>query len=293
MATITHKENPTRKKSTRSPSGRNRVKRILPKPPQKKYTLSYMGINQRSAVPRLPELKDVTEGDRLVFEKATEIDISDLPNVVVARAATMQDIFKNFDKLAKIISTIDRCGDRCRMVLYIEKQKPMEALVELTQFFEKMPHAVGNVELALGRDQLMPVIIEALAKVSSARRKDPLAESTEVLEAVKDLFSPKGRLSAKCIASVFGITLSQLAKALGKSKQALSKTPDAKNLHPLLRPYERVARLRVFKDDHAFKVWLAASNPHLDGASPIELLLNGEGQCVADLVEDMMLGNPS
>src|SRR5258708_6832789 len=58
-------------------------------------------------------------------------------------------------------------------------------------------------------------------------RPSPLDLVREVVEATEDLRVANGNLSAAAVAAVFGVSLSQLAGWLGRSRQALSKTPDA------------------------------------------------------------------
>jgi transposase len=44
------------------------------------------------------------------------------------------------------------------------------------------------------------------------------------------------------VAKLFGVSLSQLARWVGRTRQALTKTPDAASLQPALGYFERVAR---------------------------------------------------
>ena len=63
----------------------------------------------------------------------------------------------------------------------------------------------------------------------SQPRQSPLDQMKDVLEATSDLREENGNLSAARIAKVFGVSLGQLAGWLGRTKQALSKTPDAED----------------------------------------------------------------
>src|SRR5690242_2737961 len=59
-------------------------------------------------------------------------------------------------------------------------------------------------------------------------RPTPLDNMEEIVESSQDLRGPSGNLSAAGVASAFGVSLNQLAGWLGKSRQAVSKTPEAK-----------------------------------------------------------------
>lgn len=123
-------------------------------------------------------------------------------------------------------------------------------------------------------------------------RKSPLDQVKSVLEATADLREANGNLSAVRVAKLFGVSVSQLAGWLGRSKQAVSKTPDADSLQDALGYFERVARLRLLtKSDTEFRKWLRMPHPDVDGKNPLELLAKGEWQALAD-VESILTGMP-
>lgn len=125
-------------------------------------------------------------------------------------------------------------------------------------------------------------------------RPSPLDQVKQVLAATADLREENGKLSAVRIAKVFGISLSQLAGWLKRTKQAVSKTPDADSLQPSLEFFERVARLRgVTENDAEFRKWLRTSNATLGRRTPLDLLASGQWQALADKVNDMLTGAPT
>lgn len=159
----------------------------------------------------------------------------------------------------------------------------------------------GRVEVAFGADQLPGSVCEAFAKhlllterhvASEPSTPDPLAGARKVIAATKNLRAANGRLSAQAVADRFGLKLAQLAKACGKTKQAVAQTPDAPSLQAALRQFERVARLEAVLTHDEFRAWLNQSNQHLDGDAPIDLLQGGEVEVVADLAESMLTGTP-
>lgn len=123
-------------------------------------------------------------------------------------------------------------------------------------------------------------------------RRSPLDQVKAVVESTADLREANGNLSAARVAKVFGVSLSQLAGWLGRSKQAVSKTPDADSLQDALGYFERVARIRlVTMDDAEFRKWLRTPHDLLGDASPLDMLANGGWQAMADYVDDVLTGS--
>lgn len=159
-----------------------------------------------------------------------------------------------------------------------------------------------RIEIANSQKKLFETLETVIAKVTLLRernsspsrpRTSALDQVGVILKATEDLRTDSGRLSAKAIASVFGLRDSELARFLGKSRQSLFKTPDAEGLQDALGYFERVARLRtVMKDDANFRKWLRTSNPALEGRRPLDLLESGSWQIIADFVDDILTGNP-
>lgn len=109
-----------------------------------------------------------------------------------------------------------------------------------------------------------------------------------------DLRVESGNLDAKHVSSLFGVTVAQLARCFGVSPQRINATPDADGLQKKLAPFDRVARLRVLgHDEKTFRAWLRQPIKALEEKAPLELLLAGKGQKVADLVDNAIQGNPS
>lgn len=169
----------------------------------------------------------------------------------------------------------------------------------LTQLNEKK----GQVERLLERVEKvlrgMPAsgkagrAAESAGSVVAPPRKSPLDQVKAVVESTADLREANGNLSAVRVAKVFGVSLSQLAGWLGRTKQAVSKTPDADSLQEALAYFERVARLRlVTKGDAELRKWLRMPHDLLDNAPPLELMAKGEWQALVDYVEDILTGTP-
>src|SRR4030095_11584743 len=119
--------------------------------------------------------------------------------------------------------------------------------------------------------------LEILREVEAAKpallppRNSPLDQLENVLVATRDLRVANGNISAQRIANLCGVSLSELSNWLGRSRQAVNKTPDADALQPMLAFFERVARLRLRVSDDDFRKWLRVPNELLEGKRPIEL----------------------
>jgi hypothetical protein len=141
----------------------------------------------------------------------------------------------------------------------------------------------------------LEAVIERLNSALGETRPhpSPLDEMQELLKATEDLRSASGKLSATAVARAFGVSVSELAGWLGRSRQALAKTPDADSLQNDLAFFERIARLRAAVPQGRFLKWLRMPHDQLDGKSPLDLVAAGERQVVVDFVEDMLTGAPT
>jgi Protein of unknown function (DUF2384) len=159
---------------------------------------------------------------------------------------------------------------------------------------------VDDVELARGPEQGAFAVEEAVAKILVDRRHeaaraaaDPLGQVRSVVVATADLRVDTGRLSARRIAEAFGLSTAELAALLGRSRQTVAKTDDAPALQAVLRPFERIARLRAVLPAGDFRRWLNQPAAALDGKAPLDVIRARRAEVVADLVEDMLSGNPA
>jgi hypothetical protein len=161
--------------------------------------------------------------------------------------------------------------------------------VEISEDFRTMSRLVENLAAK----------IEALDQreangTSPAPRSSPLDKIKGVISASSDLRVENGNLSAAAIARVFGLSLNALAQLLGRTRQALSKTPDADFLQRELSFFERVARLRIgLYDDAEFRKWLRMPREELSGETPLRWMERKRWQAMADLVNDMLTGAPT
>jgi hypothetical protein len=201
-------------------------------------------------------------------------------------------------EIRKLAACFSEAAGPIRMVF--ETARPAKDRPELLKrWFKVFSGSVSGVDFAFGRDHLRDSLVEATAKYladvekQSEQSPDPLSEAKEVIKATKPLLAGSGRLSAPAVAKAFGISTAKLGELIGKSRQALAKTPDAPSIQSDLHPFERIARLRSVLTETQFRAWLHRPNRQLGEATPLNLIGDKRAQVVADLADDMLLGTPS
>jgi CheY-like chemotaxis protein len=146
---------------------------------------------------------------------------------------------------------------------------------------------------------------ELKVRVDRVLRKGRVAPATPepaaAIDVGRDLLLPEvhdrrtGRLDAKLLAEYSGIALSDLAQAIGKGYKAVFKSPSSAPLQPLLKPIQSmlVALRRVYPDRKSVRAWLNTPHPSLRGKQPIELVLEGKAEVIADLLNATLAGVPT
>jgi len=122
-------------------------------------------------------------------------------------------------------------------------------------------------------------------------------ESTRVpVVTLTELHDPNsGRIDARRVAEYLNISLKDLAQALKKNYTAVQKTPTAVSLQAALRPIKRSLQIleEVLGDRPSVLAWWNSPHTDLGLRSPLEVLLGGQGQAVADMLEAAVMGTPS
>lgn len=224
-----------------------------------------------------------------------------LPALTVVEAREPRAILRRDGFLDSLARQQLRTPGRARILFVFDTQAPRvdaERLSDVLAHFSRH----GDVEFARGAKQAELVLQSALAKIFVDRSRtekaepvvaDPIGEIKEVIAATAPLRAGSGRLSARAVARTFGLSVAELAKLLGRSRQALSKTDDAESIQPALTAFARAARLRAVLPDDDFRAWLHMPNAQLDERQPIELIRDGRVEVIADLAENMLTGNPA
>jgi len=141
---------------------------------------------------------------------------------------------------------------------------------------DSVPASEAAAALARVREQ-------ATSLPTPSQRAQPLAGILDI--ATPELRAPSGRLDAQRVAERLGISLRQLAKAAGVTHQALSATPDSKAAQPGLDAIARaLATLDTLLPKARARDWLNAPHTRLQGATPLEALLDGRAERVASML---------
>jgi len=219
-----------------------------------------------------------------------------LPAIIVLKAPAPELHGSQRTFMRNFLQRLEQSTEPYKVVLSFSSKRSsgFENMVDVLRLFPQ--EICSNIEISSRLETLEDSLTEALAKyflIEAESGRDSLANAKNVVEAVRPLLAPSGRLSAKAIAAEFGMPVAQLAKQIGQSRQALSKTPDAPRIQMLLRPYERIFRLCSIFSKSDFLAWLERPNRELDDSSPMEVIKASHADIVADLVEDMLLGVPS
>jgi hypothetical protein len=111
-----------------------------------------------------------------------------------------------------------------------------------------------------------------------------------------DLYDTEsGRLDARRIGALFGIKLGDLARLLHQKLPTLSKTPDAPSVQSGLLLFQRMGLvlIRLVGSTEGIRIWMNAPNPQLEGKMLLSVVLEGQGKVVAEMLEDLLLGQPN
>jgi hypothetical protein len=110
------------------------------------------------------------------------------------------------------------------------------------------------------------------------------------------LHNPKsGRIDAEQVSELFGISLTLLADILQKNVQTVHKTPDAPALQDKLSQLEKIAvsLMELTGSEENLRSWFKASNPDLEGESPLSIIEKRHMEVVLQMLEDALLGQPT
>jgi hypothetical protein len=231
----------------------------------------------------------------------TEIGaLDELAPLTVVQAGAPEVILRHRKFLEALSAQQKTTPEPAKIVFVFESKAQLaDAAQRLAKLLARFPRP-ADVQFAGGAHQAAFAFQEAWAKVmvdletaKSAAPADALAGLRKIIAATADLRTEDGRLSAERVADAFGLSTAELAGLLGRSRQAVGKTPSAESLQPGLLPFERVARLRAILDSSDFRRWLNMPNIELDGRTPLALIRAGKTDVVADLTEDMLTGSPA
>jgi len=109
---------------------------------------------------------------------------------------------------------------------------------------------------------------------------------------VAGFHEPTGRLDAARVARTMGLTLSQVARAIGVTPSALSKRPAAGAAQAGLRELESAwaMLLDMLGGEELARAWLHAGHPDFSGRPPLAYLSEGGARRLADYLRAAVAG---
>lgn len=206
-------------------------------------------------------------------------------------------VSKAAEPIALIRKMADKQADaKTRPFIFISGSVSKSTHLQLAEaIYENFPDPLF-VQVDLAGE---PDVLSALEKFRIIRSRKTAAvtpsRSGSALEVPNaDLRSESGRLSARLVSEVFGVTMVELGQWIGSKKAALSKTPDADSIQDALKDFARVALFRkALGGEVPFRQWLRTENQLLEGKSPLDWIKLGRVREVGDFVEDALAGQPT
>src|SRR4029077_17045409 len=122
------------------------------------------------------------------------------------------------------------------------------------------------VPIGIAADVVSTMVSFVRARMKFRESQEATLKPASLLSAVGDTGflcdSQTGRLDARSVASLFGLSLRELAGLIGLKYETVHKTPSSPQAHHAMLDYERVARLLglLGNDQEAFRQWLNRKN---------------------------------
>ena len=148
-------------------------------------------------------------------------------------------------------------------------------------------------------DPWIAKLLETLGKQQSTVAKKSAPNPLDISKRLRDPVT--GRLDALKIKSLFGFTLENLAtKVCGVRRQNIHQNPTSAGIQEKLQTLEEIAQLLHWcgGDDEKFRAWLKRPKrdfPAIEGKapSPMDLILLGHAEIVANKTHNLLTGQPA
>ncbi len=111
---------------------------------------------------------------------------------------------------------------------------------------------------------------------------------------ITDVYESTGAINAKRLAVLVGLSQTELARAIGRDRTAISRgtaSTAQKDLVAILAIFLRVLRLVGGREDLA-RIWLRAPNPELDHKQPVDFLTQRKLRVLESIVSAVEEGVP-
>ena len=103
-----------------------------------------------------------------------------------------------------------------------------------------------------------------------------------------------GQLDAKKVGALFQVSVPAIARAVGITRQALDENPDSEKAQPVLKLFERVARIRSlpqFAEAFQLRKWFRQPLPIFGNHSAEDLFKEGKLELAAAKVDQLLTGD--
>lgn len=178
----------------------------------------------------------------------------------------------------------------------VTAEEGVEVLVEEINNFQPDQLRPWLAHLVMARTAVMPARpVPATAPVAAL---PPPADPLDLSARLRD--PANGRLDAKAIATLLGIPLTDLARLCAVSKQNLSQNPTSAGIQAALQVFDEIAQALLWcgGSEAKFRAWINRPNrdfPEVDGKkpSPLDLILRGHAELVAQKAHNLRTGQPS
>ena len=135
------------------------------------------------------------------------------------------------------------------------------------------------------------VRVKAMIALQSTANQDATPGLSALQVIAPDLRTAEGFLDANLIAQRLGVSRSRVAAAIDESRQRVSNKPASAALQAALEPMARViAALDAALPPEQIRSWLQSAHRALGDVPPMELILSGQAERVALLLETAVRG---
>jgi hypothetical protein len=208
---------------------------------------------------------------------------------------------ETFEQRVKLVRSLKRARDYCIFVSFSHATN--QALDEVIRAGAADYVILPDRRLELIRVELISRLRHMCSTRATSATRAPASDPARPSRAANlprvrlpELHNPdSGRLDASRIADFLGVPLRRLALVVGVSYQAVHKTPDSEAVQAALRPIKGVLELLAdaLNDPKVIRAWLATPRSELEDASPLEVILAGEGDAVLTLLQNAFAGVPN
>jgi hypothetical protein len=165
----------------------------------------------------------------------------------------------------------------------------------MSQDTESASSPGGRIILAPHQKQRRQRFIESL-RTQHAQHETAHSElSIAPVRPVPSLHDPRnGRLRADFVTKWFEMLPDEMAQLLGITVNEMQRAPGASRLQAQLTTLEAIAAaLSVLVGEESGRAWLNLPDDQLDGQTPLRAIKEGNAHIVAEMLADMLWGQPS